>query len=107
MNEYIKSKHVITEIAVAIFVQIGKGDSIHKNRLSHSLAFNCGETKKYIFNDGSVYIVEKHDIIYLPKNSNYKVQSKISGNVYCINFQYSDEKTFPHSFFVPPTLRIF
>ena len=94
MNEYIRSKHIITEIVVAVFVRIGRGESIHKNRSSHGLALNCGETKKYIFDNGTVYTVEKNDIIYLPKGSNYEVRSKASGNVYCINFQCLSEENF-------------
>lgn len=104
MNEYIRSKHIITEIVVAIFVGIGRGESIHKNRLSHGLALNCGETKDYLFDNGVVHTVKKNDIIYLPKGSNYEVRSQASGNVYCINFQCLDDKYFEPFVFHLPTV---
>lgn len=95
MNAYLTKTHIITEIVVAIFVRDGEGTSIHKNRLSHGLALNCGNDKTYVFSDGKICTVKKNDIIYLPKGSNYEIHSTRSGNVYCINFQCLNEEEFP------------
>ena len=97
MNEYLQTKHIITDIVVAILVVAGKGTPIHKNRQSHGLALNCGEDKEYTFDDGTCFTVKCNDIIYLPKYSNYKVSTKSGkkdGKVYCINYQSLDEKIF-------------
>lgn len=92
---FLDTNHNITEIVLACFIPAGKGRRIHKNRPSHGLALHCGGEIKYIFDDGSVYSVKKNDVIYLPKNSNYRIANVAEGDVYCINFQKVDEQSFP------------
>lgn len=87
MNNFFIENQIITQILVAIFVPIGGGSNMHKNRNSHGLAMNCDGEKKFIFDDGKVYTVHKNDIIYLPKHSNYQVSTIVPGNTWCINYQ--------------------
>ena len=94
MNEFFERTQRVKEIVVAIFVPSGAGEAVHKNRPSHGLAFNCGAESKYIFDDGTVCCVEKNDIIYIPKNSNYEVVFDKGVNTYCVNFQLMDEVEF-------------
>ena len=95
MNTFIQNKHIITEIVLACFVPPEDRTSVHKNRPSHGLAFNCAGEKTYCFQDGTVCVVKENCMIYLPKGSNYTVSSTIPGNVWCINFQTLNEKNSP------------
>jgi len=95
MNTFIKTKHIVTEIVLACFVPPEDRKAIHKNRPSHGLAFNCAGEKTYRFDDGTVCVIGENHMIYLPKGSNYTVSSTIPGNVWCINFQTLNEKSFP------------
>ncbi len=83
MNDFFKKKWIITQIILAIFVPIGTGNLVHKNRPSHGLALNCDGEKKFIFSDGTVCNVCKNDLIYLPKNSNYEIETAIPGDTWC------------------------
>ena len=101
MDTFLKTNHNIREIDLATLVVAGTGRTVHKKRPSHGLALNCGGVKNYIFDDGTVCTVKKNDIIYLPKNSNYRVHDLDTGNTYCINFQIES-----NDFFSPFVLHI-
>lgn len=94
MNEFTVVKQVFTKIDLAIFIPSGGGSASHKNRPSHGFAFNCSGEKDYTFDDGRVYKVFENDLIYLPQNSNYEVQSIAPGDMWCINFQCAEEQEF-------------
>ncbi len=91
-NVFFEKKPIVTEIVLAILVPAGTGDSVHKNRPSHGLAFNVSGEREYIFDDGTLLRVKDNDLIYLPKHSSYEVVTKTHGDIYCINFQCLDEK---------------
>ena len=101
MQNFLQDKHVITEIILATYVLPVKDGGAHKNRPSHGLAINLSGEKTYSFNDGKSYTVAVNEMIYLPKFSNYTVQSTTLGDMYCINFQRADEKTFSPFVFSP------
>lgn len=94
MNTFLSCNHIVSKIALVILVRAGAGARLHKNRQSHGLAFHCGGEKKYIFDDGTVCVAKKNDIVYLPKGSNYQMLSIEKGETYCINFQCLDGEQF-------------
>lgn len=94
MNSFIDKNHTISEIELACFVPMGAGKNYHKNRPSHGIAFNYSGEKNYIFEDGKQLTVKPNDLIYLPKNSTYTVQTIVNGETYCINYQTVDDEIF-------------
>lgn len=79
---------VISEVALAIYVPLGVGKSIHTNRPFHGLVLNDeNSAKDYIFADGTVLHTKGGDLFYLPKGSNYRVKSVAAGGCYAINFE--------------------
>lgn len=94
MEKFLEQNKTITDIVLAILVPAGKGDSVHKNRPSHGLALNCGGQKRYVFESGEKITLQKNDLIYLPKNSNYKVETLAVGDTYAINFQLAENELF-------------
>lgn len=83
----------ITQVVLACKVPAGSGEAVHKNRPSHGLALNISGEKKYIFDDVSITVKDK-DIIFLPENSNYVVETIIPGDCYAINFKLDCEINF-------------
>ena len=78
---------VISEVALAIYVPLGVGKSIHTNRPFHGLVLNDeNSVKDYMFADGTVLHTEGGDLFYLPKGSSYRVKSVAAGDCYAINF---------------------
>ena len=103
MKNFMNYDFNITNIGIAIFVEPGKGASVHKNRAMHGLALNVSknssEIKKYVFSGNKTVSVGENEIIYLPKGSCYTVSSKCSGNCYAINFDIPEHVDFePFSF---------
>lgn len=102
MNNFLENKHVITEILLSTLVPAGTGSITHKNRPSHGLALNMDGIKTYNFDGNNILTIRKNDILYLPKGSNYEVNSIMPGSVYCINFQIlKDDNFMPFSIHVP------
>lgn len=91
MELFMTYDFIITNIILAIYVKPGTGSRDHKNRPTHGLSMNLGATKQYHFDNGKTVIVRQNEIIYLPKYSNYTVQSETSGNCYAINFDISEQ----------------
>lgn len=103
MKNFMNYDFDITNIGIAIFVEPGKGASVHKNRAMHGLAVNVSKDpehiKQYIFSGNKTVSVGQNEIIYLPKGSSYTVSSKRSGNCYAINFDIPEHVDFePFSF---------
>lgn len=84
----------IKEIVVACYVAPGGGDFVHNNRPSHGLAFRCSGIVEYIFDDGTSMTLKENEIIFLPKDSSYRVEDVIQGDCYAINFGLSDDVSF-------------
>ena len=83
----------IEKIIKACFV-LPEKSFVNTNRLNHGLAFHTTGTKTYYFKNGEKFVVNKNDIIYLPKHSNYEVIADIPGECYAISFEVSEEVSF-------------
>lgn len=87
--DLLENECVISQIILA--ASIRKGTPFHKNRASHGLAFNIDMTSTYRFDTGEVLACHSGDLIYLPKGSNYTVETNVDRDtkehgVYVINF---------------------
>ncbi len=94
MENFMDYDFDIKNIVLACYIAPGMGDDFHKDRPSHGLALHLGGEKEYVFSSGKKIIVEKGDIIYLPKGSTYKVAALAIGGCFAINFNISEEITF-------------
>lgn len=94
MTDFMKHEFNIKKITVACFVPAGTGHVFHENRPSHGLAFHTGGEKVYTFSNGKTLTVKQNTMIYLPKNSTYKVTSVIPGDCYAINFEIDGDVIF-------------
>lgn len=94
MEKFIKSELNVDIINFACFVAKGTGDSVHKNRPSHGLAFHTSGEKVYNFSDGTKLLTQPNTVIYLPKGSNYIVNKKVAGDCYATNFDISPQTDF-------------
>ena len=89
---------VISSLVLAIYLPLGKGTPVHKDRPTHGLVFNLGCTSSYTFDNGEELIVRSGDCLYLPRGSNYIAkhidcaEGAING-VYAINFLVSGEES--------------
>lgn len=90
--DLLTNEFAVSKIIIALFLPYGKGTPIHKNRLSHGLAFNVGYDSTYRFETGKVLTCHAGEMIYLPKGSSYTVEKSVrtaeeeNGGVYVINF---------------------
>ena len=91
MSSFFDKNHTITKIVLACYVPVGAGKIVHTNRTSHGFALNLTGEKNYCFSNGKKINVKPYELIYLPKNSNYNVETIIAGETYCINFLIDDE----------------
>lgn len=94
MNNFMKCEFNIENIVLACYVPEGSGMMVHRNRKSHGLALHTSGIKKYVFEDGKTVVVNKNEIIYLPKNSTYEVTAPQAGACYAINFDISRENMY-------------
>ena len=94
MEKFIKSDLNIETIVFACFVARGTGDAVHKNRPSHGLAFHTSGEKEYNFSDGTKLLTKPNTVIYLPKGSDYVVNTKVQGDCFAINFDISPQTDF-------------
>ena len=102
--ELLKNKLAISKIILSIFVPYGLGNPVHKNRPAHGFAYNVGCDTTYCFDTGETLTCHSGELIYLPRFSNYTVNSVSqkkdkSEGVYAINFLFADD-TPP----TPPTI---
>lgn len=84
----------ITQLVFVCKVPAGTGDAVHNNRPSHGLAFHLGGERKYIFDNKITLTVKSNDIIFLPEESNYIVETNCPGDCYAINFKISENVIF-------------
>ena len=95
MHPFISQDLYVSHIALAIYVTPSSGEAIHRNRPYHGIVLNDGVgVKQYAFADGTVLKLEKDDILYLPKKSDYVVNSILDGGCYAINFDLTIEEDF-------------
>lgn len=94
MQDFMANDFDITKIALACYVAAGTGTPVHMNRPFHGLALNLAGIKEYIFEEDKHILVKKNSIIYMPKNSNYKVKDIEIGDCYAINFDIAEPVSF-------------
>lgn len=85
---------VISRINLAIRVPAGCGEPLHRNRPTYGIALHLEGEKLYRFEGGRDLSVCKNDLIFLPRLSNYYVESRVEGECYAINFLLTDEPVF-------------
>ena len=94
MQDFLKTDFDISKIIAALQVPAGSGDAVHLNRPSHGLAIHLEGRKIYRFTGRKPIIVQKNDIIYMPKGSSYVVKAERQGECFAINFDFYEDKTF-------------
>lgn len=85
-------------VKIAIFVPHGTGDSVHKKRPSHGLAFFQNGARIYKFENFGTIETGENEIIYMPKGSSYIVETPLitpDSGCYAINFDLQDELDIP------------
>lgn len=85
-------------VKLALFVPHGKGDSIHKNRPFHGFAYFQNGTRVYKFENFGTIEIGQNEIIYMPKGSNYIVETPNDtpdAGCYAINFDVDSELDIP------------
>ncbi len=95
MEQFANYDFNIEKIVLACFVPGGTGKVTHKNRPSHGLALHVDGEKEHIFSSGEKIVVKQNEIIYLPKGSDYTVKVISPGDCYAINFDISENISFP------------
>ena len=94
MENFMSYNFNITKIVLACFVPKYKGETVHRNRPSHGLAFHMSGVRRYDFDNGKHLWVHPNDIIYLPKFSNYDVSNQVAGECFAINFDITEDVCF-------------
>jgi len=87
MQNFMKYSFDIKSIVLACFVAAGNGTPVHNKRPSHGIVFHDSGVRQYTFDETNTITVLENDILYLPKGSNYTVESREPGGCYAINFQ--------------------
>lgn len=96
MAEFLDCNLNINKITLACYVPKGEGETVHNNRPSHGLALHLSGRKKYVFEGNKILYTDKNDVIFMPENSNYTVESGAEerGNCYAVNFKISEKIKF-------------
>ena len=97
MNTFLETDFVISGIRLCCKVSDENGTSIHRNRASHGLVLFVEGGSRFDFLGGRTVMVEKGQVIYLPKFSNYDSTDAPGAVCIAINFDLVDgELTFIH-----------
>ena len=106
MRNFLNTNFDISKIVIAIHVPAGSGVAVHVNRPSHGLAIHLEGRKIYRFEGNKSIVVQKNDIIYMPKGSSYVVTTEKPGACCAINFDFFEDKLFePFVFHTKNSLR--
>ena len=83
---------IITDINLVTYVPPHTGKIIHNNRPFHGFVINDTVADKLIhFSDGTVLHTGPSEFHYLPKGTNYRVESLIYGACWAINFDMLED----------------
>ncbi len=94
MEQFMRHDFTVSEIALAIYVLPGSGESHHRMRPTHGIVLNTAAPKEYLFSDGTSVTMHTDSILYLPKNSDYDVRADMPGGCYAINFDMPGDTVF-------------
>ena len=95
--ELFDGEFIVSKLRVAILVPPGSAKRVHTDRPGHGFAFSVGSTTSYHFDSGKTLTCQPGQCVYLPKGSNYTVETEEeTGNVglvgtYAINFHLIDD----------------
>lgn len=91
MKDFNLSEIRAAQIALCIYVGAGQGDAVHRARPTHGLAYNVSGIKRYRFEKHGAFTVSGGEIIYLPRASDYTVETEEAGGCYAVNFHAMPE----------------
>lgn len=94
MNTFINNTLKINNINDIVYVAPGTGKPVHTNRPFHGLVYFPVASSKFIFDNQKILEYSEPCIVYLPKDSNYRVlspQDIHSASCYAINFDLADD----------------
>ncbi len=96
MNEFYYANFNISKINTCVYVRKGNGQKIHKNRPFHGLVMRLNGSSRYIFGNGKAMEIQPNDVFYLPKFSDYRVESIVAGDCIAVNFELANQDiTYP------------
>ena len=94
MKTFINTQLTINNINNVVYVAPGTGKLVHENRPFHGLVYYPKQTPLFVFDNGKTISSTEQCIIYLPKNSTYRVRhisNSAESECYAINFDLSEE----------------
>ncbi|MBQ7975616.1 MAG: helix-turn-helix transcriptional regulator [Clostridia bacterium] len=97
MKNFMNCNIDIRDINIACYVPPGAGVPIHRNRPFHGLVLQSSAASNiYEFIGGKTITIDRNEIIYLPKGSDYNAYAVIEeqSSCYAINFQIGNEESF-------------
>jgi AraC-like DNA-binding protein len=104
MNGFIENDLEVGKINSVLLVPKGAGEGRHRNRAFHGVVMEFGGSKCYRFPEGQKMLLNKGDIIFLPRFSNYNVELVRPGNCIAFNFLFEGNHRF-EPFMVSPQNR--
>ena len=94
MKAFMQHPFSIDHIDVIVYVGLGQGRPVHRDRPHHGIVIQKEGTVFYTFEDQKTFRLQKNEMIYLPRGANYRVhtapEAKGIGGCYAINFTTSD-----------------
>lgn len=93
MKSLLQGLPVVTQIATVVLVLRNAGKTFHRDRPFHGLVYNVSGIKRYVFSDGTEVTVRAEEMLYLPKDSTYRVVLLEPGDCYAANFGLAEDCT--------------
>jgi AraC-like DNA-binding protein len=84
----------VERINVVVTVPKNTGNAHHRNRAFHGVVLELNGVKEYRFLDGPGIVLNRGEILYLPRFSNYDVESRKPGDCIAINFLLAGDERF-------------
>ena len=87
----------VQDINIACYLPPGSGVPIHRSRPFHGLVLQHSDIANvYDFLGGRTITIDRNEIIYIPKGSDYNAYpvEGDSSSCFCINFQIDNDETF-------------
>ena len=94
MKTFLEAEPDVEKINLVITVTKNNYTPQHRNRVFHGVVLGLNGSVDYCFLGGPVINIEKGEIIYLPRFSDYDVEAPIPGDCIAINFLLRGEERF-------------